>query len=530
MLVHDFLINSAKKYPGKVALVQRNNRFTYDDILREAVCFANYLLKKGCSGTQVAISLQNSREYVVAYYGTLMAGACCVPFDPNLGTAEVEYRLEHSEATLWVTSTRSLKKYLKKSGRFPANLREILVCGKNFSTPEDIKVSLGLFDFNDTSVNVSNLPRVDEDSLASIIYTSGSTGKPKGVMLTHENIVSNTLSIVEYQNLSEKDIHMVVLPFHYVMGKSLLNTHFCAGGSVVLNNGFVFPNKVLEDMVEKKVTGFSGVPSTYALLLHRSAIRSYRDKLKSLRFVAQAGGHLAARLKKELIEALPHHIKIYIMYGATEASARLSYLDPGKLSEKIDSIGKAIPGVTLKVMNGNKVLGPNEEGEIVASGPNIMKGYWKDPEETKKVLGPDGYRTGDLGFMDTDGYFYVTGRTKEMIKVGGNRVSPKEIEELIWNSGLVEEVAVIGVQDDILGEAIKAFVVPKNGRSSIEDDLRRYCGRTMPAYKVPKYFELARSLPKNSAGKILKSKLKESDQIPDVRGNDCASLSAKGYE
>ncbi len=457
----------------------------------------------------MAVSLPNSKDYVVAYYGTLMSGGCVVPFDANLGIREIEYRLHHSDATVWITTLRCLRKFLKGAGSFPVSLKEILVSGGVLPESIEINIRVKHFDFTSEVVDSSVLFPVYENSVASIIYTSGSTGQPKGVMLTHRNIVSNTLSIVEYQKLTDSDIHMVVLPFHYVMGKSLLNTHFCVGGTLVLNNGFVFPNKVLEEMVNEEVTGFSGVPSTFALLLGRSAIRKYRDKLKTLRFVAQAGGHLPARLKKELMEVLPSHTQIFIMYGATEASARLSYLEPDKLPEKLDSIGKPIPGVSLKVMKNDDEVPPNVEGEIVANGPNIMKGYWKEPEETKRVLNAHGYHTGDLGFVDSEGYFYVTGRTKEMIKVGGNRVSPKEIEELIWDSGLVEEVAVIGVPDDILGEAIKAFVVPKNGERELEGALKTYCGKTMPPYKVPKYFEVLKSLPKNSAGKVLKNKLIE---------------------
>lgn len=515
MLVHDFLVRSAKRFNKKIALIQGKNHYTYGEVFRESINFAEYLFNLSLqSGSRVAISLPNSKDYVVAYYGTLISGNCAVPFDPNLGASEVDFRLHHSEASVWVTSARCLKKYLSGSVRAPRTLKVILVCGGKISLLAIDKQRIEPFEFEECNSDVNNLPPVDESSLASIIYTSGSTGKPKGVMLTHRNIVSNTSSIVEYQELTSCDIHMVVLPFHYVMGKSLLNTHFSVGATLVLNNGFVFPNKVLEEMVQEGVTGFSGVPSTYALLLNRSAIRSYREKLKSLRFVAQAGGHMPAGLKRELMEVLPPHTQIFVMYGATEASARLTYLEPEKLPEKIDSIGKPIRGVCLKIMKDGRELPPGEEGEIVASGPNIMMGYWKDDKETKKVLSQKGYHTGDLGYRDEDGYFYVTGRTKEMIKIGGNRVSPKEIEELIWNSGLVEEVAVIGVPDEILGESIKAFVVPKNGTSGFMETLKKHCGKTMPPYKVPKYIEVLKSLPKNAAGKILKNKLAESENIP----------------
>jgi acyl-CoA synthetase (AMP-forming)/AMP-acid ligase II len=343
---------------------------------------------------------------------------------------------------------------------------------------------------------------IREKDLASIIWTSGSTGRPKGAMLTHRNIVSNTLSICQYLHLTQHDIQMVVLPFYYVMGKSLLNTHFAAGGSVVINNKFAFPAAVLNEMVSEKVTGFSGVPSTYAFLLHRSPIAAYRDKLTSLRYCSQAGGHMSRVIKEGLRQVLPVHTDIYIMYGATEAAARLSYLEPERFKDKMDSIGKAIPGVTLTVMDeeGREVQ-IGQVGELVASGENIMRGYWKDPEMTARVLDTKGYHTGDLCYQDKEGFFYVLGRKDNLLKVGGHRINPREVEDVLMGTGLVMEAIVLGIPDELLGHRLIALVTPKS-QESTPDIILNVCTSRLPRYQVPSIIECIHSLPKSAGGKI----------------------------
>jgi acyl-CoA synthetase (AMP-forming)/AMP-acid ligase II len=303
---------------------------------------------------------------------------------------------------------------------------------------------------------------------------------------------------------------MAVLPFYYIYGKSLLNTHFFAGGSVVVDNRFMYPNLVLDTMKEQKVTGFSGVPSTFTILLHRSNLKAY--KFDKLRYVTQAGGGMAPAVQKEVAKAFSP-AKLYIMYGATEASARLSYLNPDDLPRKWGSIGKAIPNVELFVAdeNGNK-LAAGEEGEIIARGSNIMSGYWNHPEETEKVLKNGLYYTGDIGRMDEEGFLYVVGRTKDMLKIGGNRVSAKEIEEAILEHKEISEAAVIGVEDEILGEAPKAFVVLKSLNKDIDgftDELSSFLKNRLAVYKIPKYYEFTTELPKNTSGKVLKTALKK---------------------
>ena len=328
-------------------------------------------------------------------------------------------------------------------------------------------------------------------------------------MLSHHNILINAKSICQYLELVSDDIQMVVLPFFYVMGKSLLNTHFAVGGTVVINNKFAFPATIIKQMIDEKVTGFSGVPSTFAYLLNRSPLEKSRDRLTSLRYVSQAGGHMAKQTKQELRRVLPDHTEIVIMYGATEASARLTYLEPSRFNDRIDSIGKAIPGVTVKVLDEDgKEMAPGQVGEIVGSGENIMKGYYKDTETTAKVLDHNGYHTGDLGFSDEEGFLYIVGRKDNVIKVGGHRINPTEIEDVIMETGLVLETVVIGIPDKFLGNRLIAFLAPIDVNTT-SNEVLGCCVSKLSKRKLPSEIRIVKSLPKLSSGKIDKKKCKD---------------------
>lgn len=557
VLVHHFLENSAQRFPDKIALIHGDVRATYEEINTKANAVAHWLVGQGvCTGDRAALLLENSLEYVVSYYGTLKAGAVAVPMSTDIKPGGLSNLLSELEPVAIISSKKFEKLFIPLVTSAPnlqATANEQLPTGINHSTfniqhsalsfaselpscqaaqppsrpasePWLIQNSkfiiknyagnlgghaLDVTEFDQVVASgneLSSRPEIKEGDLASIIYTSGSTGQPKGVMLSHKNIVSNTTGICEYLQLAEDDIQMVVLPFFYVMGKSLLNTHIAAGGTVVLNNKFAFPAAVLKEMEKEKVTGFSGVPSTYAYLLYRSPLASYRDRLPRLRYCSQAGGHMSRRTKEQLRQVLPEHTKIYIMYGATEASARLSYLEPDRFSDKIESIGRAIPGVTLQVLNADGESVPvREVGEIVASGPNIMKGYWKDPEGTARVVDDHGYHTGDFGYQDEEGFFFVQGRKDSLLKVGGHRINPQEIEDVILRSDLVIEAAVLGIPDSLLGHKLVAVVTPKNG-SCQPNHILSFCAGNLPKYKVPSNVSIVRALPKSSSGKIDRNK------------------------
>ena len=508
-LIHHFLEESSVRFPDKIALVQEETRATYREINSQANQLAKWLIAQGVlPGDRVVLILGNGLEYVVGYYGALKTGAVAVPLNHDIKPSGLQYFLSELSPKA-VISSSYFEKTIQETGLDSYGVQILLMKSPKLKWASS-PFSIGPWDFPIKGGEASN-PNlsIPNTALASIIYTSGSTGKPKGVMLSHKNLVANVHSICEYLHLTKDDIQMVVLPFFYVMGKSLLNTHFAVGGTIVINNKFAFPAAVVEQMAREKVTGFSGVPSIYALLLQSSPLARYRDRLPSLRYCSQAGGHMSAEIKEELRRVLPEHTRIYIMYGATEAGARLSYLEPGCFEGKKGSIGKAIPGVTLRVIGENgKDAAVGEVGELVAAGDNIMQGYWKDPEATTKVLDHFGYHTGDLSYRDEEGFFFIVGRKDNMLKVGGHRINPQEIEDVIMETKLAREVAVIGVPDCFLGNKLIALVTPKTGLCR-ERDILTYCAARLSKYKVPSKIQFIRSLPKSANQKIDRAKCGE---------------------
>jgi len=507
-LVHNFLEDSAANFPDKDALFVNDKWYTYSYINERANQAARFLIEQGVRpGDRIAFYLENSVEYVITYYGVLKAGAVTVALNTELTGDNTAYILEDCGVKFLLTSVkffRKLKSVLDKD-----QLTHFAV----WADPQKVKIKSDKVNIHYLPDAVKPMPienpalKIVDLDLASIVYTSGSTGKPRGAVLSHLNIVTNTRSIVDYLELTPDDRVLDILPFYYIYGKSLLNTHFFAGGSVVVDNRFLYPNVVLKTMQEQKATGFSGVPSTFTILLNRSNVRSL--KFDSLRYITQAGGAMAPAVQKDVAKVFAP-AKLFIMYGATEASARLSYLPPEDLERKWGSIGIGIPNVDLFIADSHgRRLAVGEQGEIAARGANIMQGYWNHPEETRKVLKHGLYYTGDLGTMDEDGFLYVVGRSKDMIKIGGNRASGKEIEDAIYEHEAIADAAVIGVSDEIMGEVPKAFIVLKEGSKQVDEEIfKTFLKDKLAPYKMPKYFEFPESLPKNKSGKIQKLKLK----------------------
>ena len=508
MLIHDYLINSAKRFPDKEAIIAGDRKASYGDILRDSYNVASWLIENDLKvGDRVAILLDEPVEYVKSYFGIMLAGGVVVAMNTQPSVKGLRYQLNNCQVSFLLTQQKFMSFIKELSGQVQS-LVKIAIHGCNDNSLAEIPFSAIELDdvLSGTNCGVAKLPKCSSDHLAQIIYTSGTTGEPNGVMLSHSNLVANTNSIVEYLNLTSDDRVMAVLPFFYSYGNSLLLTHFAVGGSLVVNQHFLYPNVILDEMVKEEVTGFSGVPSTFAILLNRSSFRDY--KFPKLRYVTQAGGAMSPKLAHQIKEIVPD-TDVYIMYGQTEASARLSYLEPKELFTKAGSIGRAIPGVTLNLFGSDgKDVGIGEIGEIVAQGKNIMAGYWESPEKTEQVLREDGLWTGDLAKKDEEGFLYIVSRKSEMIKSGAHRISPKEIEEVILENSSVHEVAVIGLDDEILGESIKACIVLKEDAECKERDMIKHCRRLLPQYKVPHKIEFISELPKTVSGKVRKKELK----------------------
>lgn len=499
MNICDLLLSQGKD--SAPALLYGEVVVTYGELRDRVGRLASALVGEGHQkGDRIGLFSENSPFFVIAYLAIMRAGLVAVPCQPDLS----------AESFTSLIAAAGIKRILV-SNRFSARL-------KAWNQELGVKLlpesELDKLPFN----GPTRMPEIDErHDLAALMFTSGSTGDAKGVMVSHRNIQCNTRDIVSYLGLTSNDRVMVVLPFHYCFGASLLHTHLAAGASMVLNNNFrLYPETVLQEMQQKGCTGFAGVPSTYQILLRKSRFREM--PFPKLRWLQQAGGKLPNACIQELRSAFPD-VRFFLMYGQTEATARLSYLPPERLRDKLGSIGKGLPSTKLEVLlpDGKPVTwGSNETGEIVASGENITIGYWKDPQETARYFGEGRLRTGDLARVDAEGFIFIVEREREMIKSGGNRVSAKEVEDAIAEISEVVEVAVVGTPHELLGEAITAFVVPVPGSNLNAEFVMSHCRRRLPQFKLPEEVLFLSSLPHNTSGKVLKSMLKEMVQKGSV--------------
>ncbi len=497
-LIQQGLERHAREDGERPCLIEGDAILTYAEADAEAERFARFLRERSIEpgtepGARVALLLGNSRRYLAAFHGTLKAGAVAVPLNP-LAPQMWEEVANRCSPALLVTEDR-LAGAMEASPlphRLPVHV---------FGTGED---RLDLLRFSPDPVPISR----EADDPAVILFTSGSTGAPKGVVLTHRNVVANTLGVLDYLRLTPADLGLAVLPFHYVYGQSVLMTHLWAGAPLAIENRTAYPQVILREIARLGVTGMSGVPSTFMLLLQKGDFEGFdAPDIPRLRYLTCAGGHLPELYVDRVRERFPG-ADLFLMYGATEAAGRISYLPPDQIDRRRGSIGVPIRGVEMRIAKEG-----DRKGEIEARGETLSPGYWPGYwplegalENADDRLPADGwYRTGDLGRQDEDGYFYLTGRTSDLLKIAGHRVSAAEIERALYDTGLVEECAVAGRPDETLGERAEAWVVPV-GPVTEEEILARVAER-LPAFKRPSRIHLRDTLAKSASGKILKDAL-----------------------
>ncbi|MEJ2048684.1 MAG: AMP-binding protein [Calditrichota bacterium] len=480
------------EYSGTLSkdfILGREEKISYPEIISQVQHVARFLRANYGGQSNILLLGNNSVFFILAYLSILRSGNVCIPLNPNVSDKTLEYIIATCNPTLAFIQSAALDRL----DAFDVDI----ISEQNINILPEVN-------------HATSLPSTDSSQVAEIIFTSGSTALPKGVMLTHKNLIANTESIIEYLHLSQNDIMEVVLPFFYCYGLSLLHTHLRVGGSLVLNNKFIFVNTVIDDLQTYNCTGFAGVPSHFQILLRNSELFK-KTQFPALKYVTQAGGKLADPFIREFVQFFPE-VQFFVMYGQTEATARLSYLPSEKVLEKIGSIGRGIPGVELEVLDakGRKIL-PGENGNIVATGDNIMAGYLNDPELTDQTIINGKLYTGDIATLDEDGYIFIVGREKEFIKVGGERVSPKEIEQVIVSIPDIVDCSVIGVEDDLLGEAIKVIVVPKNFNNTekLRQQILSACLDQLGQIKAPKHVEFIDKIPMNSSGKKTKAALQQ---------------------
>ena len=509
MFVHEFLEKNRAKYPEKIALIWGEQRVSYQELDEMAARFASALREHGIQkGDRVVIVTPNSVETIVALFGILKAGGVFLVLHHSIKEKKLSYILKDCGAKAMVLFQNQVPafKTVLETGE---SLHCMIVCGD-----EDVGQMAGYIpavSWSAVQKNYSPLersPPMSEQDLACLVYTSGSTGEPKGVMESHACIDFATGSIIRYLENTADDIVLNCLPLSFDYGLYQPLMVFKFGGTLVLERSFMFPAAIVKKMEKERVTGFPGVPTIFSLLLQIDL--SVYD-LTSLRYITNTAAALPVSHIERLCAKFPH-VHLYSMYGQTECK-RVLYLPPHQLKKRPGSVGIAIPGTEVWIQGPDGEHLPHGSiGQLVVRGRHVMKGYLNKPKETATTFGPGRFPeegvlfTGDLFRQDEEGFFYFVSRVDDIIKTRGEKVAPKEIENVLYLLPCVLEAAVIGVPDDLEGEAIKAYLVSCDPDLSAKDVIN-HCKKHLESFMIPKYIEFRDTLPKGSTGKIAKREI-----------------------
>jgi long-chain acyl-CoA synthetase len=527
-----YLKETAKTYSQKKALHFLGKEMTFAQLYKESLKFANYLVEIGLQkGDCVSIMLPNCPQAIIGYYGTLLAGGIVVQTNPLYMERELEYQLKDSGAKFILCLDLLYPRVRKVKG--VTNLDHIIVTGikdylpfpKNLIYPFIQKKEHGIV------VNVEhkgnnhlfrniiiygnekelNVPISPKDDLALLQYTGGTTGFPKGVMLTHENLVANMVMCSHWMYKSKEGEEKVlgILPFFHVYGMTtVMNLSVMKASQMILLPKFD-AETTLKTIQKQKPTMFPGAPTIYIALLNHPDIKKY--DLSSIDSCISGSAPLPLEIQENFEKVTGG--KLVEGYGLTESSpvTHSNFLWDKRVS---GSIGVPWPNTDAKIvsLDNGKEAEPKEIGELVVKGPQVMRGYWNKPEETEAVLKDGWLYTGDLGYMDEEGYFYIVDRKKDMIIAGGFNIYPREIEEVLYENEKVQEVVVAGVPDPYRGETVKAYIVLKEGVRCSEEELNEFARKYLAAYKVPRIYEFRKELPKTAVGKILRRALVEEEK------------------
>jgi amino acid adenylation domain-containing protein len=510
VLVDDLLASSRERYPAKTAVVEDGRRTTYAELDESANRLARLLRESGVApGDRVAVLLENSVESAISIFGVLRAEGAFVVINPTTKPDKLVFMLNDCAASALVVDARFAEAAAAAS-REVASLKCIAAWGGDTGRGRERRADLD----RELAGFPSVRPRrrcIDMD-LAAIIYTSGSTGHPKGVTVTHLNVVSAATSITQYLEMAADDVVINCLPLSFDYGLYQLLMSVKTGGTLVLERSFAYPYRIVELVRDEKVTGFPGVPTIFAMLLQMKGLGP--EAFDGVRFVTNTAAALpAAHILR--LKGLFRNARIYSMYGITECK-RVSYLPPEELDRRPTSVGRGMPNEQVFVVDehGDEVE-PGVVGELVVRGSNVMKGYWNRPDETARALRPGRYpwervlHTGDLFMRDSEGFLYFVARKDDIIKSRGEKVSPREVEGVIYELPAVREAAVVGVPDAVLGQAIKVVIVTAEGHSLEAREVMAHCARRLENFMVPKHVEFRAELPKTATGKIRHGPLRD---------------------
>ncbi|MFO1431869.1 MAG: class I adenylate-forming enzyme family protein [Candidatus Competibacteraceae bacterium] len=507
-LLQDTLRHSAGRLSEKTAIVSGQDRLSYARLWQHSVQLANRLQQLGIRrGDRVAIFLDNTWRCAVAFYGTLLADAVLVTIGPQAKADKLAYILNDSGATVLIAEGHLRRVFLPAVRRTNA-LDTVIVTG---TVPAEADFRMLGFDQALAGMPVEMAPAANITlDLCALIYTSGTTGEPKGVMHTHQSLLFAVQSLVEYQRLEEADRILCVLPlsFNYGLGQLLMATYL--GATLVLETSVTYQAQLFQRLQTEAITVFPGVPTLFAMLLATHASRPLC--FPQVKRITSAGAALPAGFHSRLQEIFPQ-AEIYRMYGLTECK-RVSYLPPEQIEQKPESVGIPIPGTEVRVLDDNgRPVKPGEIGKLYVRGPHVMLGYWNQPEKTATMLDPGplpGERllcTHDLFTVDEDGYLYFIGRSDDIIKTCGEKVSPVHVETVLYDIPGIREAAVLGMPDALLGQAVLAFVSLLDGSVLSESRLKKWCSEKLEAFMMPRQVICLPELPKNANGKIDKKAL-----------------------
>jgi long-chain acyl-CoA synthetase len=500
------LAEVAQQLPHKEAYVYEGERCTYGELNAAVSKFASGLHNIGIQkGDHIALLIGNSPYFVIGVYGALRVGATVIPINPIYTPDEIGYILNNGDVKAVIALDLLVPLFVKMEERLP-QVEHLIICETPQGKEQGITLTEKMKSFTDVLMIGDARyegPSLADDDTAVILYTSGTTGRPKGAMLTHKNLYSNAQDSANYLKINEDDRVIATLPmFHVFCLTVALNAPLMNGGTVLIVPKFS-PAKIFKLVREEKATIFAGVPTMYNFLYQYE--QGSPDDFRTLRLCISGGASMPVALLKNFEQKF----KVIVSegYGLSEASP-VTCFNPLDRPRKPGSIGRSIMNVENKVVNefGEEVP-VGEVGELIVRGPNVMKGYYKMPEETAHSIRDGWLYTGDLAKMDEEGYFYIVDRKKDMIIVGGYNVYPREVEEVLYGHPDIVEAAVVGVPDPNFGEAVKCFVVSKNPNVT-EEQIIEYCREHLAKYKVPSSIEFLEELPKNTTGKILRRALK----------------------
>ncbi|MFZ5597820.1 MAG: class I adenylate-forming enzyme family protein [Bacillota bacterium] len=496
------LAEHSQQNPEREALKYYKQRLSYRQLYTMINKLANGLRQMGIlPGDRVLLALENCPEFIISYYSIISMGGIVVPVNPQYTINELGLIMLNALPSAVITIKELVPLFQKISEEIEIN-RGIIVIRQE--SAEGNVHSFNKIMESGEDVFVPDKP-AGRDDVIELMYTSGSTGNVKGAMLTNYGLYSNAATFAQLCKITPADRSLLIAPaYHAAAQTCVMNSTLVAGATLVVEDSWKGPEKLLDTLQGEKITFYFGPPTMYALLVKYPHIDRY--DLSSWRIAFTGAAPTPPEVFKRFEEKFS--IKLYEGYGLTETSPVISFMVPGENTNKVGSVGKPIPGVEIRIVDyEDHEIPTNQIGEIIVKGPNIMKGYYNRPEETNWIMRNGWFHTGDLGYIDEDGYLYIVDRKKDLIIRGGLNIYPGEIEEVLYSHPAVFDAAVTGVPDPIMGEEVMAFMSLRENCHITPEEIKEFCADKLARYKIPKYIRFVENLPKTTSGKLLKREL-----------------------